>query len=161
MAKLILRPEQRGYSMNPGVNFTESELDGGGFRRRVDFHNVFPEVEVQWLFDAWQNNYFWGFYRLHTNRGVDPFEIDLIVDNSSLCEYTAWFTKEGQPRIVAVRGLTYTVRATLRLRPTNVEDDELSLFLYEQYAADGCKNLDAELAKLWECLDRIANESFL
>ena len=27
MAKLAFKPEQRGYSMNPGINFTESELD--------------------------------------------------------------------------------------------------------------------------------------
>ncbi len=120
MDKLVLPPEQSGYSAAPGVEAVYTELDGGLGRYRQDILGAAARVTASWLLNPTDYRYMVAFY--HSKRGgALPFLIDLVLDSNALTEYTAHFVP-GTWKVTGVEGQSYRVAADLEVTPTIAVD---------------------------------------
>jgi hypothetical protein len=134
MAKFLIPPLSPSYSVEGATEeVLRAQLDGGASKFRADIIGAALNVACNWQFDPSENEYFWAFFRTATSRGALPFEIDLLIDNSELTEYSAHFV--GKPKLTQQSGLTYYVSAMLEVmpnfNPTEAEDDEATIEAFE------------------------------
>jgi hypothetical protein len=137
MRKLLVVPEQAGYSVNFGNEVLSAELDGGPSRTRRGFIGAVASVPVAWSLPMGQAEYLLAFFRTATEVGSEPFLVDLIIDHAALSEYTAKF-EPGSFKIGSVKGLQTSFSARLQVKP-NVPDtanDNLILDAYEAFGED-------------------------
>jgi hypothetical protein len=131
--KLHLRPEGRAYKMEPGSEVIRSDLDGGAGRYRRDVFGSSYYVAVNYILDPTEHDYFWAFYRTATLRGSVPFEADLLLDGSTISEYSCHFMQK--PVLTEQRGLGYFIQAQLEVtKPFDdgeVAADEAIIAAYE------------------------------
>jgi hypothetical protein len=109
---LLLPPDSANYNFDEPDDMLTVQLDGGRSRSRLDKIGSATEVNVQWQISAYNYNYLKAFFRTTINRGVDPFNITLILDDAAPASYVAKFKKLSTPQI---QGLTYTVSAILEV----------------------------------------------
>ena len=149
MDKFIFTPNQSGYSVQDSIEVLQVELDGGAPRIRRDIVGSWPIVNVSWIFDRENFNYFREFYRLTTVSGSLPFLIDLLIDNADeLTEHVAQFVP-GSIALSQVSGQSYGVSANLRIKPLDVSTFPGLVAVINAFGEDWQKDL--------ELLDSIVN----
>jgi hypothetical protein len=123
MSKFLIPPLQAGYAVESAAEETlRAKLDGGASKFRADIIGGASNVACNWQMNPSQFNYLGAFYRTATARGSLPFEIDLLLDNASMVEYSAHFLGKYT---YTQSGLTYYVQAMLEVVP-NFNPDEAS-----------------------------------
>jgi hypothetical protein len=145
MAKLMLAPDQAGYSATDGEEVLSVKLDGGASRRRHDVLGATATIKAGWTLTAAEYDYMKAFYRVYRTAA---FTIDLILDDSELSEYEAHFA--GPPSLREIRGLAIGVEAELEVTP-HVRDVALDDMLLS--VADGSIEYD-----VFAALARLVNE---
>lgn len=120
MRKLIYRPEVSGYRMKPTEDVLSVNVVGGHSRKRLDAINSTSTVNVTWLLGTEGYDYIMAFYRSVAKKSTAVFLIDLIVDSSTLQEYTVSFVP-GSFGLTGVKGLSHTVTAQLEVHPRPVD----------------------------------------
>jgi hypothetical protein len=136
MYKLALIPESDGFQVTDGNEVIAIALDGGASRFRRDKLGASSVVNVRWVMDPGQWQYWRAFYRTATKRGSLPFLCDLLSeDGSGLAEHTCSFVP-GSVRLPEQRGLMYVQEATLEVTPI-AGDEEFDMSLILLYAGTG------------------------
>lgn len=135
LRKLYLTPDQSGYSVADGADTLSVKLDGGLSRYRKDVLGAASSVGVQWTVGPTDYAYLRSFYRTAVARGTEPFLVDLILDDPLPTEHEAYF-EVGSMKLSGVRGFTYTVQASLEVKPV-AADAEFDVALVEVYEAYG------------------------
>lgn len=113
--KMTLCPTQDGYSVQHTFSINRMQLDGGATRFRKGKKGLPPSVNVQWVVDKNGYDYLLAFYRLWEAQTpkINPFLLDLIIDESALTEYSCFFSSGLV--LSAVNGPIRTVTATLEV----------------------------------------------
>jgi hypothetical protein len=132
LRKLLLAPEEAGYSAAPGAAARRLEVEGGRGRHRLDQIGAPSRVDAQWLCDPMEHNYLLAFYRTMLAEGAGPFLIDLILDGLLLTEREARFLR-GSMALLGQSGESYKVGATLEVTPIE-RDAEADMDLVETFA---------------------------
>lgn len=112
--KLAFVPDQQGYSFSEFANVIRSELVGGASRYRRDVLDADIVVECQFTLDQVKQQYFRAFYN-YNQFGVDPFLIDLILETSTLREYTARFQPGSFRLNNVIGGARYVTKVNLEV----------------------------------------------
>lgn len=137
--KLIIPPDQNGYSVMDGNEVLSVQLDGGASKFRQDILNSVSKVSVQWTLDATQFNYIRSFYKYTLISGSLPFLLDLYIDNPfELTEHVCHITP-GTFSLKSQMGQSFVVGCTIEAEPIadqNLIDAGLLYGLFgEQYVA--------------------------
>jgi len=114
MDKLTIPPDADGYSFVDGLEVLRAVLEGGAGRYRTNRINSMVPLNVQWTVGPADYEYLRDAYHTHVDEGHAPFAIDLIVDEATLREYFVRI-KPGSFKLSSVRGLVFTVQATLEV----------------------------------------------
>lgn len=122
--KFLLKPESGSYQIAFGTEALGEELDGGRGRYRLDILNASKKVDMAFILDPTEYDYFMAFYRSQAQRGAEPFQMDLIIDSSAEVECTCNFVP-GSLKLNSQSGLAYTVACTMEVRQP-VNPDELT-----------------------------------
>lgn len=118
MHTLHLLPEQDGYTVEESAEtVVRTQLDGGAGRYRKVLFGVSKLVTCTWICDENEYDYLKMFYRV-TQEGALPFRTQLIFDTSQLEDYECHFIPKSL-KLESVKGLAYTVSATLEVTPIN------------------------------------------
>lgn len=132
--KLVIPPDSSSYAAQRGAEVLAVQLDGGASRIRADILGASYLVSVQWIVDPAGYDYLNAFFRTATTRGSASFTIDLVLDNSTLSEYSAIFTPSTF-KLASQVGLSYTVTAQLEVIPSasgsETDDDNALMDAYE------------------------------
>jgi hypothetical protein len=130
---LEIPPDQQGYQVTRGNTVVATTLDGGGPRMRKDQLAAAHIVQVQWTVGPNGYRYLNAFYRLATQEGSLPFEINLIIDHPELETYKAYFVPNTFS-MQELRAMVYVFAAQLICLPITPLDaqDELDLGLFEE-----------------------------
>lgn len=128
--KMTLCPTQDGYSVQHPFSINRMQLDGGATRFRKGKKGLPSSVSVQWVVDKNGYDYLLAFYRLWEAQTpkINPFLLDLIIDESALLEYSCFFS--GGLVLSAVNGPIRTVTATLEViakKPDTTVDEIIIL----------------------------------
>lgn len=148
--KLPFLPIQAGYSQTPGSESASVALDGGRAWRRKTKANSSSLVTATWIFNQLQLDVFWAIFRANTERGVLPFTMDLVIEDSSLQDVTCWFV--GEPNTAQLQGLNYTVTAQLEVQRPTYDP------AYDAALVDGYVTYGEGLAEIFDRLAIFANE---
>ena len=142
---LDMTPSQSGYAVQFGSGVIATEVAGGPARYMVDNIRPSHSVRLQWVTNRAGYDYLAAFYDRNVGRG---FEIKLIIDDSGLETYKAFF-EPAQFQLASVTGGTYTIRAQLE-----VEFNDQTAF---QKARAAINNLYPQgFINLHELVDRLA-----
>jgi hypothetical protein len=137
LPKLNYLPEQSGYIYNNADNVLSFKLDGGLSKTRVDIVDSPAIVEVEWIFDLGEYQYFRAFFNSAINSGTNPFNIDLVLDQPFLQEFVAKFVANSIST-TDVFGLSLRVIAQLEVLPVDNSDiDEIVLLYAGDYSVFG------------------------
>lgn len=126
--KLLVEPESDSYNIDFGQEFIRVELDGGRGRSRRDIIGASNTVNMTFVLDPTEYNYFMAFYRTQTQFGSEPFEMDLIIGSSTQVTCTCSFKET--PKLSAQEGLAYTVSAVIEVQTPydeDLEDDDTEI----------------------------------
>lgn len=142
MYKLVIPPNQSGYSVSVGQETISTKLDGGASRFRVDILNASSDVTCSWTVGQDNYEYLRMFYLVNIKNGNEPFLIDLILDSPTPTQYTARFIP-GTWGLTGQRGHTYTVGCQLEIEAIehDYEYDETVIWLVSEYGSL-CKALE-------------------
>lgn len=132
LQKLLFPPDSRDYTVSRGSEVVEVAVEGGKARRRSDYSNKPAKIDVKWIFNREEYQYFMAFYNTIIKKGSLPFLIDLIVNNPYVEEYEASVVSESL-KINDPLGLSIVVQMQLEI-VVSVDSnfDELIIFLYDQ-----------------------------
>jgi hypothetical protein len=122
MPKLHLCPLVSDYAVDPGQATLSVRLDGGRSRFRRDILNPAPMVNVAWNLGRDEYDYFEAFYNTTIEQGALPFQIDLIIGNSQLQEYTAHFVP-GSKKLAGYQNGRFKISAQLEVEPVPRDAD--------------------------------------
>lgn len=140
MTKLYMRPSNASYSVQRGSEVLSVKLDGGASKYRRDILNASFTVTVSWdtTEDGW--DYLNAFYRTATARGSLPFTIDLLLEDSTLTTYTAYFVPDTF-KLTGQQGEAYYIEATLEvtpiINPSETTDDNATISAWEAAHPNG------------------------
>lgn len=129
LLKLPFPPESTDYSLSNGTDFVETEVEGGKARRRKDYSSKPYELQVNWVFNQEDYQYFKAFYNSVTKKGSEPFLLDLIVDQPYIEERTVWF-KGDSLQMNNPMGLSLLVSATLEVLPKDNPNFDAMILLF-------------------------------
>ena len=137
--KLIIPPDQNGYSVMDGNEVLSVQLDGGASKFRQDILNSVSKVSVQWTLDAIQFNYIRSFYKYTLKSGSLAFLLDLYLDNPfELTEHVCHIVPETFG-LKSQAGQSFVVGCTIEAEPItdqNLIDAGLLYGLFgEEYLA--------------------------
>ncbi len=110
---------QEGYSANIGDGVISQILEGGADRYRTEFDVVMHTVNSRWVVGKSGYQYLMAFYRVWARKPSQPFLAKLCVDNAEVEEYECFF--RGSPTLTNKEGNHYTVTATLRVMPLDID----------------------------------------
>lgn len=117
LQKLIIQPDQNGYSVMDGNEVLSVQLDGGASKFRQDILNSVSKVSVQWSLDAVQFNYIRSFYKYSLKSGSLPFLLDLYIDNPfELTEHVCHIVP-GTFALKSQAGQLFVVGCTIEVEP--------------------------------------------
>ena len=135
LEKLPLRPEKSSYSFNHAINTITTNFTEGLTHSRTSYKNNVYTVQVEWHFSAEEYAYFQAFYQLYTAYGINPFLIDLIIDESEVQEFTVKFVPDTL-EISEPGQYAFIVNAELEVYPIDNTDYQAILVLvYEDAEA--------------------------
>lgn len=127
-------------------------LPGGVPRVRRDMIGVSSLVTAQWTLSKDRYDQLMAFYRTALRNGVNPFEIDLILDGAALERHHAQIIP-GTFSLAEVSGGRYVVRTELEVYQlqTDLEFEEALIMLYGEYGSGD--EIDAILLSLEELVN--------
>lgn len=136
MYKLVIPPDQAGYSVAVGDEIVSTKLDGGASRTRLDILNAVSTVSCSWTVGPSDYAYLRKFIAVNVVKGGEPFLIDLILDSPFPTQYRAKFVANSWS-LQSQKGHTYTVSAQLEIEAADqdLEYDETILWLVEEYGS--------------------------
>lgn len=136
MYKLVLPPDQSGYSVAVGEEIVSTKLSGGASRSRLDILNAANTVTCSWTVGPDNYKYLRQFYVVNVKNGGEQFTIDLILDDYIPTEYKAKFVANTWA-LQSQRGHTYTVSAQLEIEAIDYdfEYDETIIMLISEYGS--------------------------
>ncbi|MDO8683967.1 MAG: hypothetical protein Q7N50_10855 [Armatimonadota bacterium] len=148
MLKLNLTPTAAAYTATDGEEAVSARLDGGGSRFGRGIPNSASSVTAQWQLNGDNYKLLRAFFNTTTSRGSEPFFIDLILDQPSLTEHTAYFVPNSF-KLTGVDGTTFTAVAVLDVIPVkpDADFDEALVGLTNSFGF-GNINIDAGLLSL-------------
>lgn len=148
LPKLALDINEAQYSIAPGLEVNEVQVDTGPSWRRADFFGAPNRVALQFVTSEPGYDYLMAFWRTRLRRGLLPFLIDLVIDGSDMREYQVVLTGGGALQAVR-QGSSYFVTGALEVKrsPAETSEDENIIFLYETYGDVDSEVLN-RLAKL-------------
>jgi hypothetical protein len=149
MRKLLLRPNSAGYAVVLGNEIVSINVDGGPSRSRRDFLGKPSMVNVAWMLDQAGSEYLNAFFRTATANGSLPFLCDLLLDRSTLEEYTCKFVPGSFKPIGSTAAFTFNAIASFEVQPLPV-NAELDTEIMDSW--EMTRNFDSLLA-----LSNIAN----
>lgn len=138
----IKTPHQSGYGLGmPGAIATQIAVPQSFSRKDIE-RNTVP-VTVSWALTDYGYQYIRSFFRGVLAKGNKPFQVELIVQNSQLDIYTAFF-QQGSFRLASLVGCTFIVQATLDVVPnyTDPAYDTSLLAVYQAFEDDAAKALN-------------------
>jgi len=143
MFKLILPPDQTSYAAVDGTEVLSTSLDGGSARYRKDVLNSTTSITAKWTLDREGFNYFRIFYKDMINSGADAFLLDLYVDDPfELTEHECHIVP-GSFGLTAQSGLSFTVGATLEVKPIAQSQANKDLaYIYSYFGANWTTEVD-------------------
>lgn len=133
MNSFALCPLQSGYNPKLGNGLLEQALLGGFARQRVQFVNNVHQARVSVLLDTKaKQQYFWAFWRKHTQSAPQPFMWRLIFDDFEAKDYECQFVA-GSDEIGERDGLKYKVSFEVRAKPkpSNAKFDEYIVMMWQ------------------------------
>ncbi|MBN46213.1 MAG: hypothetical protein CMH23_07035 [Methylophaga sp.] len=139
LTKLVIPPDQSGYSVTDGNEVLAVSLDGGASRFRRDVLGATSLVNVQWSIGPNEYKYIRSFYRALTGKGAKPFLIDLYLDEADLTEHKSYFVP-GTMKLLSQKGLQFVVSVQLEVYPAEIDEDAEAYFVV----------LFSELGENWE-----------
>lgn len=117
MNSFALCPLQSGYTPKLGNGLLEQDLLGGFARQRVQFVNNVHIAQVSVLLDKKEKQqYFWAFWRLHTQYAPQAFMWRLMFDDTDMTDYECQFIA-GSLEVGERDGLKYKVSFQVRAKP--------------------------------------------
>lgn len=116
LPKLGIIPDASGYRVDYGNTVVVTPLVGGPPRIRADYDDTVAIINLQWTIQSADFDALMAFYRTATDKGANPFLMDLILDSSSLTEYTVQFV-EKTFKLTQQFGLTFVVNASVYVSP--------------------------------------------
>jgi hypothetical protein len=137
LTKLVIPPNQSGYTVTDGKETLAANLDGGAGRYRRDILNANSLVSVQWTLNQSEYRYIRAFYNGTTVSGSEPFLIDLILDQAELTEHEAYFVPDSMTLTQVVATQSYMVSAQLEVKPDtqDIDGDAALVMLYNEYGS--------------------------
>ncbi len=115
--KLLLTPDQDGYTVEDPDSVVATKVDGGPPRYRRDYFDASLKVEVTWTCTPDEYQYLRAFYN-YVNKGADPFLLDLLINTPTLQTYVCRF-KPGTFKLTSVKGYMFKVKVTLDVQPND------------------------------------------
>jgi hypothetical protein len=140
---------QEGYSASIGDGVMSQILDGGADRYRRSLKGVVHTVNSRWVVQESGYQYLMAFYRVWARNPSQPFIARLCVDNAPVEDYECFFS--GSPTLSSKEANVYTVTATLKVKPSPVDEDMDDLIV-------GAGNEGGELAGILNPLEKLVNE---
>lgn len=137
MDKLRVIPQSPGYGITPPAGeVIGSDIPGGLPGLSSDIEGGCSTIDVTFMLDAADWQYFEAFYRNRISNGPDPFLIDLILNGSDITEHVAMFVPETKRLTGAVADMRI-LAAQLYVLPAEVDAaaDSSIVDIYE--ASDG------------------------
>lgn len=128
MNSFALCPLQSGYNPKLGNGLLEQALLGGFARQRVQFVNNAHEASVSVMLESKvKQQYFYIFWRKHTQANPQPFLWRLMFNDFEMTDYICQFVADSL-EIGERDGLVYKVTFRVRAKPNHTDqrfDDEL------------------------------------
>jgi hypothetical protein len=153
LPKLLLSPDQGGYSFTDSTDTVATKLDGGRSRVRRDIIGGVATVNLTWSMKRSEFQYLRAFFNTTLQDGALPFLMDLYMDTGELTEHECVFMP-GTFGLRSVRGFSFTVSGTIEAKPS-AADAELDAALVELYEAYGDLDLVYDVANQLEVLNNI------
>src|SRR5512140_319198 len=100
--RMAVTPDNSGYAVELGNEALVAEFGGGLGRYRADTIGAASKASVTWIVGSTDYRYLVAFYNTHRG-GAKPFLINLILNDSTLTEYTAHFIP-GTWKVVSIVG---------------------------------------------------------
>jgi hypothetical protein len=137
MTKFTLIPDEATYGVRFQSGVIYVGLEGGVGRTRKDFDGASRIVDVSFFTNDLGYQYLVSFFETIIDQGAIPFEIDLLIDNNALEEYSAIMIP-GSFSLDRSSGTSHTVSMQLEVEPQFVDDDYNSSYfdLYSAYGDD-------------------------
>jgi len=145
MQTLGIVPSSTSYAVTPSSPVISTVLAGGLPRLRADAIGSIAQVRCTWQLSPLMFQYMQAFYRV-IGYGVQPFQINLIIDQPSLQLYTATI-EPGSWVISSLEGATYSIGATLNVLPL-AQNAAFDAALVAIYGGDQTDPDFTELAEL-------------
>ena len=127
--KMALRPNQSGYSVQHPNAIERMQMAGGASRYRQGKKNLPSLVTLQWTTSKNGYDYLVAFFKVWQNQypAINPFLLDLIIDDSELMEYSCRFT--GGLQLDQIAGHAYYISAEIEAtaKKRNNDVDEIIL----------------------------------
>lgn len=121
MNSFALCPLQSGYNPKLGNGLLEQALLGGFARQRVQFVNNTHEASVSVLLDSKiKQQYFYIFWRKHTQTAPQPFLWRLMFNDFEMADYICQFVADSL-EIGEREGLKYKVTFRVRCKPNHTD----------------------------------------
>ena len=148
MLKLVVPPDQAGYSVLDGTEVLRQQLDGGMGRYRVDILNATRTVNCKWTVGPYDYQYLRSFYNV-VNATAATFLIDLYLDAPVLTEHEAKFLP-GTMQLAENKGMSFTVSCQMEVTP--IDTSEFDAAFIELLAIYGSRQNVSEILNLLEKL---------
>ena len=142
LPKLVLDIDRDQYSIVPGAEVEEVQVEAGPPWRRRDFFGATHQVSLQLVLEPFAYTYLMAFWRTTLGKGTLPFLIDLIIDTSELSEYQA--TLVGGKLSTTINGDAYLVTGMLSVlrAPDEADNDDAIIALFGAFGDGALTALD-------------------
>lgn len=111
-------PERSNYGLQHVSPFARTEMATGRARQRRTFQSVPSSVQLSWVMDAVQAQFFEGWFAYEITDGADWFNIDLKSPLGHMTPYECRFSEMYQgPELFALDSWRYTAEVEIRERP--------------------------------------------
>jgi hypothetical protein len=144
LPQLVLEPNARAFSSNPGETMLQAKYGPGASGLRVDDLRAAALVGLEWNVGPADFAYLQAFYFTALAEGALPFLLWAVHDSSAVRQYRARLIP-GSFGLEAVAGITYTVKAAAEIVPMpNALVDLWTVELFDPAAGtDGSELFDA------------------
>lgn len=119
MNKLNLIPEKISYQISFKEDSKSTSLNGGYSIFSKYILNSSKIIDIQFILTEFEYDYFRSFYRTISHNACSPFTMDLILDSSSLIEYTCYFIP-GSVKLTKIEGKLFYVSAQIEVLSNEV-----------------------------------------
>lgn len=159
LPKLLLAPDQGGFSFDDAEDTISTKLDGGRSRVRRDILGGVAKVNLTWSMKRSEFQYLRAFFNTTLKEGSLPFLLDLYMDTGELTEHECVFLP-GTFGLRSVRGFSFTVSGTIEAKPLPA-NEELDAAIVDLYAAYGDLDIASNVFNQFEILANVDLPTYL